>query len=151
MDVVDLLTQERTAVLEEAFTALQRSGPVHYEAAGDGFTRDRLADLFDLVLSALRERRLDPVAAYCEEIAERRFVAGFGISEVQTAFNTLEEAMWKRLVAGVPADDVADAIGLLGTILGHGKDALARSYVALASHRHAPSLDLGALFNGVDA
>jgi hypothetical protein len=151
VDVVDLLTQERTAVLEEAFAALQRSGPVHYEAAGERFTQDRLADLFDLVLTALRERRLEPVGAYCEDIAERRFEAGFGISEVQTAFNTLEEAMWQRVVAGVPAKDLVDAIGRLSTILGYGKDALARRYVSLAAHRHVPSLDLSALFNGVPA
>lgn len=151
MDVVQLLTLERTAVLEEAFAALQRSGPVHYEAAGERFTHDRLGDLFDLVLTALRERRLEPVEQYCEDIAQRRFESGFGISEVQTAFNTLEEAMWKRVVAGVPAAELVDAIGLLSTILGHGKDALARRYVSLAAHRHVPSLDLSALFSGVEA
>ena len=151
MDVVDLLAQERTAVLEEAFTALQRSWPEHYEAAGEAFTWDRLSDLFDLVLTALRERRLEPVGAYCEEIARRRFDAGFGIAEVQTAFNALEETMWRRVVAGVPADDLAEAIGLLSTILSHGKDTLARSYVSLASHRHVPSLDLSALFSGAYA
>ena len=37
---------------------------------------------------------------------------------------------------------------LLSTVLGFGKDALARTFVELASKRHVRSLDLTALFAG---
>jgi hypothetical protein len=144
--VEDLLVEARSAVLEEAFTSLQRSHAVHYEVAGDEVTHERLADLFDLVVTALQERQLKPVGAYCDDLAQRRFQGGFGITEVQTAFNILEETMWKRVVAGVPAAELAEAIGLLSTILGYGKDTLARRYVSLASARHVPTLDLSAYF-----
>ena len=102
------------------------------------------------MVTALRDRQLGPVSTYCEDVAERRFAAGFGISEVQTAFNALEVAMWRRLVAGVPPQGLAEAVGLLSTILGFGKDALARRYVSLASERHVPTLDLSALFAGTE-
>ena len=148
VNVEDLLVNARPDVLEEAFAALKRTSAVHYEVAGEEFTHERLAELFDLVVTALRDRELAPVGAYCEDLAERRFASGFGIGEVQTAFNTLEEAMWNRVVAGVPPADLAEAIGLLSTILGYGKDALARRYVSLASERHVPTLDLSALFVG---
>ena len=69
---------------------------------------------------------------------------------MQTAFNTLEEAMWTRVIAAVPPADLAEAIGLLSTILGFGKDALARRYVSLASQRHVPTLDLTAMFAGTE-
>ncbi len=150
MDVEELLRADRSDVLDEAFAALKRSRPAHYEEAGDAFTRERLAELFDLVLTALDDRELAPVGAYCEEIAARRFSAGFDITEVQTAFNTLEEAMWRRVVEGVPPLQLAEAIGLLSTILGYGKDALARRYVSLATERHVPTLDLSALFEGTE-
>lgn len=150
MDLHDLLVGQRTDVLEEAFAALQRSQPPHYQAAGDEFTLDRLGGLFDLVVAAMRSKGLDTVGAYCEDIAQRRFEAGFGISEVQTAFNTLEEAMWKRVIADVPPEELAEAVGVLSTILGYGKDALARRYVSLASQRHVPTLDLSALFAGIE-
>jgi hypothetical protein len=150
MDLDALLVQQRADVLDEAFAGLERSPVSHYDHAGDEFTRDRLGDLFDLVVTALHDRQLAPVSAYCEAIAERRFSAGFDISEVQAAFNTLEEAMWRRVAAGVPAEELAESIGLLGTILGFGKDALARTYVSLASHRRVPSLDLSALFEGTE-
>jgi hypothetical protein len=150
VDIHDVLTEQRSAVLAEAFAALQRSHVEHYEAAGEAFTHERLGDLFDLVVAALRTRELETVAAYCEDIAQRRFEAGFGISEVQTAFNTLEEAMWTRVVAGVPPEELVEAIGLLSTVLGFGKDALARRYVSLASRRHVPTLDLSAMFAGTE-
>ena len=40
--------------------------------------------------------------------------------------------------------------GIYGLLLGFGKDALARKYVSLASERHVSSLDLSALFAGVE-
>jgi hypothetical protein len=150
VDLDDLLVQQRSDVLDEAFAGLKRSPSSHYDHAGDAFTRDRLGELFDLVVTALRDRQLGPVSAYCESIAERRFSAGFDISEVQAAFNTLEEAMWRRVAAGVPADELAEAIGLLSTILGFGKDALARRYVSLATERRVPTLDLSELFEGTE-
>jgi len=150
VDVEELLSQARSEVLDEAFAALERCHVMHYEQSGEEFTRERLAELFDIVLAALRDRALGPVNTYAENVAEQRFAAGFGISEVQTAFNVVEEAMWRRAVVGVPADELAEAVGLLTTILGAGKDALARRYVSLASQRHVPTLDLSALFAGIE-
>lgn len=149
--VEDLLDRERSDALEEAFDSLQRSHALHYEQSGEAFTREALAELFDLVVTALRDRRLEPVTSYCEQIAEQRFEAGFGISEVQTAFNVVEEAMWRRVVTGVDPSELVEAIGLLSTILGYGKDVLARRYVSLATQRHVPTLDLSALFAGIES
>ena len=70
------------------------------------------------------------------------------IGEVQTAFNVLEESMWRHVVAEVPTDELVESLGLLSTVLGVGKDVLARTYVSLASHEHVTSLDLRALFEG---
>ena len=150
MAVEDLLAEQRSEVLDQALAALRRSGARHYERSGGDFTREHLAQLFDLVVRALQDRQLEPVNRYCEMVAEQRFAAGFGVSEVQTAFNVLEEAMWRHVVDGVPSADLPEAVGLLSTILGVGKDALARRYVSLASQHHVPSLDLSALFAGTD-
>jgi hypothetical protein len=150
VDVADLLTQQRAELLDDASAALTRSLAPHYKVSGDDFTRDRLAELADLVITALRDRQLGPVAQYCERVADERFEGGFTISEVQTAFNVLEEAMWRRIVVGVPATELPEAIGLLSTILGLGKDVLARRYVSLASQRHVPTLNLTALFEGIE-
>lgn len=77
-------------------------------------------------------------------MARERFNARFDIFEVQTAFNSLEREMWRRLAAGVPEE----AIGVLSTVLGAGKDVLGCTYVSLAVNRRVPSLDLSALFRG---
>ncbi len=143
-----MLSEARSEVLDEAAGAVERSHLGHYGAAGDAEFRCRLETLFDIVLYCLSSRRLDRVIKYAEQIAHDRFNAGFGIGEVQTAFNVLEEAMWHHVVAGVPTAELAESLGLLTTVLGVGKDALARTYVSLASHEHVSSLDLRALFQG---
>lgn len=148
MDVAGLLRVAEDSVLEEACSTLGRSHVTHYEAAGDAFTRHALLDLFRLVVDAIRDRDLAEMSVYAEQVATKRFDQGFDISEVQAAFNALEEAMWRHLVATVEAENLAEAVGLLSTVLGYGKDALARTYVSLASERHVRSLDLRALFGG---
>jgi hypothetical protein len=150
MNVEQLLEASRESILEEALSDLTHSHVAHYEKAGVAFTRERLANLLELVVQAIRTRSLASLSEYAEHIARDRFDAGFDVSEVQMAFNTLEEAMWRRVVSDEPADDLVEAIGLLTTVFGFGKDAVARTYVSLASHRHVPSLDLRALFSGTD-
>lgn len=150
MDLNDLLLEAEPGVLDEAYSALHRAHVTHYELAGEAFTRQALADLFRLVVDAIRDRDLAAVSVYSERIAADRFNHGYDISEVQMAFNALEDAMWRCVVSAAPPGDLAEAIGLLSTVLGYGKDSLARKYLSLACQRHVPSLDLSALFAGAN-
>jgi len=148
MDLDALLLTVEEGVLDEAYSALQRSQVTHYELAGEALTRQRLAELFHLVVGAIGTRQLGDLSQHVEQIAVERFNHGFDIYEVQVAFNALEEAMWRRVVAASPPDELAEAIGLLSTVLGFGKDVLTRTYVSLASKQHVASLDLSELFGG---
>lgn len=148
MDVARMFRDAEDTVLEEACSTLGRSHVTHYEAAGDAFTRQRMRDLLRLVTDAIRDRDLAEMSVYAEQVARRRFDQGFDLAEVQAAFNALEEAMWRHLVDTAQPDELAEAVGMLSTVLGYGKDTLARTYVSLASSRHVPSLDLRALFAG---
>ena len=102
-------------------------------------------------MTAIGNRDLAGVSAYAVNVAEERFKAGFDISEVQAAFNAIEEAMWRQIVESAAPEDLAEATGLMNTVLGFGKDVLARTYVSLASRRHVRSLDLSAMFAGTQA
>jgi hypothetical protein len=148
MDLDVLLVEAQAGVIDEAYSALQRSHVTHYELAGEAFTRQRLTELFQEVVDAIRTRNLGTLGAFVEQLALERFEHAFDVSEVQIAFNALEEAMWRRVVSTAPADELAEALGLLSTVLGFGKDAATRKYVSLASKRHVPSLDLSKLFAG---
>jgi hypothetical protein len=148
MELIAVLDDARAEILDEAAEGLKRSHLGHYEASGPEELRRRLEALFDIVVDCLRGRKLDRVIRYAEQIGRDRFTSGFGIGEVQTAFNVLEESMWHHVVAGVPTGELVESLGLLSTVLGVGKDALARTYVSLASQEHVPSLDLRALFHG---
>jgi hypothetical protein len=127
---------------------LSSAHAAHYEASGAQFTRARLGTLYDLVLEAIDHRDLTAISAYAHDVAAERFDAGFDISEVQLAFGSLEAAMWRCLVAGESPDQLVEAVGLLGTVVGAAKDSLAQTYVSLAAKRHVPTLDLSALFKG---
>ena len=147
-DVLEVLTQEGDAIVDSAAAALERSGLRHYEEAGPDAARDRLDQLYALVVESVSARDLMPMIDHSTRVAHERFDAGFDISEVQTAFNVLEEAIWTRVIEAVAPRDLAESLGLVGTVLGAGRDALACTYVSLATHQHVPSLDLSALFRG---
>jgi hypothetical protein len=137
MDLYVELAAARTGIVDEAQASLEDLHQQHYESAGELITRQRLDELFTAVV------------AYADAVATERLASGFDVSEVQAAFNVLETAMWRRVVATAPPEDLAESIGLVGTVFGAAKDALARGYVSLASHHHVTSLDLSALFRGV--
>ena len=151
MDLHPALVSARQDLVDEAFTALQRLDLEHYGHAGPELTRQRLQDLYDLAVVAIRDRDLTEVVTYADNIDTERFSAGFDVSEVQLAFNVLETAVWSYVVAQVPPEDLAADIGLVSTVFGCAKDELARKYVSLAAQRHVTSLDLSALFRGVSA
>jgi NADPH:quinone reductase-like Zn-dependent oxidoreductase len=142
------LVHGRAAMVGAAEAALARTHGRHYDAAGATSARERLEALYDRLIEAVETRDLGGVVAYARLVARERYDAGYDLSEVQAAFNTLEEATWSRALAELKPEEVAGTLGLVTTILGAAKDALAREYVSLATSRHAPSLDLSRLFAG---
>jgi hypothetical protein len=142
------LESERGVIVEIATEALGRTSASRYVAAGPDVRQRRHELLLDHAIEALNGRDLRPVIGYAEQIAEERFKAGYDLSEVQVAFNALEEAAWVRVFARLEPSQYAEALGLIGTVLGAAKDALARRYVHLATDKQAPVIDHRALFRG---
>jgi hypothetical protein len=137
-------------IVADAEQIVRRSHLEHYEKEGPEHLHQRLKALLVLTTRAVKERNLGPMIAHATSVAHERYSAGYDLSEVQTAFNALEEVIWKRIVQDFPPAQYGEALGLIGTVLGSGKDALARRYVALASKSKAPSLDLRSLFTGTE-
>jgi hypothetical protein len=150
VDTAGFLARERVAIIREAREGLALLHERHYESAGDAMLEERLNLLFDQLVDAVAARDLSAVVAYAGTVAQERFEAGYDLSEVQAAFNALESATWRRILADLAVDDLAEALGLVSTVFGAAKDALGRRYVSLATHTRAPSLDLRALFAGTD-
>lgn len=142
-----MLDRERSAIVAAAFEAIRHSR-THYETAASDETQRRLEALYDELLRAVSSRDLASIAHYARHVAAERFRSGYDLSEVQGAFNALEEAIWSTLCARLQPDELALSLGLVSTVLGAAKDELAREYVSLASQRHVQSLDLRALFSG---
>jgi RsbT co-antagonist protein rsbRD N-terminal domain len=147
-DTTGFLAEHRAAIIECATAALSQSHVMHYQLLGPEQSRERLEALYDQMMDAAARRDLGNIVRYARNLAQERFSAGYDLSEVQTAINALEEATWKEVFSDMQPDQFAATLGLVSTILGAVKDALAREYVSLATHSHAPSLDLSKLFSG---
>jgi len=150
MDLQRLLADSADSILADAEASIGRMRVEGYERSGKDQTHQRLKALYVLTVRGVKERNLGPMIAHAETVARERYTAGFDLSEVQTAFNVLEEATWKRILQVLPASDYGEALGLVSTVLGAGKDALGRTYVTLAGKTRTRTLNLHSLFSGTD-
>lgn len=149
MDLPQLLEETREETIDQALQGLSRGTLPHYLASDTEQNRERLGKLYDLTLECVRTRNLLPMIEHARAVARRRHEDGFDLGEVHTAFNVLEEVIWRQITARLEPARYPEAFGLASTVLGAGKRALAIEYVALASQSKAvATLDLSALFKG---
>ena len=146
----DFLAQRRVAIVDVALSDLNRRRVRHYESSGLEETRLRLDRLYDGLLQAVTKRDIGEIVAYARDVATERYRSGYGLSEVQTAFNVLEESIWACVFAELDPSAHAEALSVVSTVLGAAKDALARRYVELATQTHVPAIDVAALFTGTE-
>ena len=149
MELHDLLLHNRTPAIDEALQGLSRAALPHYSADQRAANRLRLEKLYDLCVQCIAERSLIPICIHARQVARERHREGFHFSEVHTAFNVLEEVIWRLITSNLQPPQLVAALGQASTVLGAGKQALAIEYVQLAGHPDpATSLDLSALFKG---
>jgi len=149
MKLHEILVNNQTDIINEAFTSLQRSHLKHYDTSRADENWQRLAKLFDLTLNGVKTKSLVDMVMYSEKIAKERYESGFDLHEVHSAYNALEETIWKAIIKEIDSADLAESLGLISTVLGTGKEALALAYVSLASKQKVKSLNLTQLFKGV--
>jgi len=148
MKLHEILVNNQTEIINEAFTSLQRSHLKHYDTSRADENWQRLAKLFDLTLNGVKSRNLVEMVIYSEKIAKERYESGFDLHEVHTAYNVLEESIWKAIIKEVDSADLAESLGLISTVLGTGKESLAIAYVSLSGTQRVKSLNLSQLFRG---
>lgn len=140
--LTNFLRQRFQDILEDASAGLARANLSGYTHDGIETARERLNVLLGIVIDGVERRDLGRMLRHAEIVARERFEHGYDISEVQTAFNVLEEALWKHVMRALSLSDQGEALALISTVLGEGKDALARTYVALAARAGTHSLNL---------
>jgi hypothetical protein len=132
-ELARLLRERADDLVAEAVAMLSEARLEHYEAAGLPTVRQRLLALLKTTLSCLNAGKADSIIAHTTRVARERFEAGYDLLEVQTSINVMEEVLWRRILSLVAPAEVARALGLVSTLFGVGKDALARTYVSLAA------------------
>lgn len=147
-DVAGFLVERRASILTGADAEVTGRRLPHYEAAGAGEITNRLAALFDVVVTAAAENRLDAALAHADRIAAERQQTGHDLSELQRAINALEEQLWHAVTEDAPAGVQGYALGVVSTILGAIKDRLACAYVSRAAGTPTHTLRIDELFRG---
>ncbi len=149
MDLEELLRDREEAIVDRALQSMEGARLAHYTELGAGETRHMVTALYETTRRTITTRQAGPMMAHADRVAGERHAAGFDLLEVQTAFNALEESIWREALEALPPDRQAEALGLISTALGIGKDALARGYLTRATKTRTPSLDLRELFQGL--
>ena len=128
-------------VAGEAVAALEQRHHAHDHASSPRERGRYVRDLLELVVQCVHDGDTQPIIAMSRQIATDRFAAGCDIAEIQETLNVLEEVLWRHVTRTLAGDAQVEALGRISLIFGAGRDALARSYVALASRRAGPPND----------
>jgi methylmalonyl-CoA decarboxylase len=131
VDASAVLANAEDRVIDEAVAALTRCDEARRSPLPDGRRRE-VRQLFRLVLRCVRAGRAKPIIRPSEQIAAHSYAAGIALAEVQGSFTVLAEVLWRQLAGALAGEQLVQALGLLTAITGAGKDATARTYVALA-------------------
>lgn len=94
--------------------------------------RRHLRQLAGVMLRCVHEGRATPVIKPSEQVAAHCFAAGVGLEEVQAEFTALGRVLWSHIVVSLTGDQLVQGLELVHAVVDAGKDALARTYVALA-------------------
>jgi len=132
VDAAAILASAEDRVIDEAVGALEQLDQGRQSPLPDRRRRDA-RQLFRLVLRCVRAGRAEPIIRPSEQIAVHSYAAGIDLTEVQEAFNVLAEVLWRHLTSAPAGEQLVQALGLLNAIVGAGKDAMARTYVTLAT------------------
>jgi len=132
VDPSAVLASAEDRVIDEAVAALAHSDQARQSPLPDGRRRE-VRQLFRLVLRCVRAGRAEPIIRPSEQIAAHSYAAGIALAEVQGSFTVLAEVLWRQLAGALAGEQLVQALGLLTAITGAGKDATARTYVALAT------------------
>jgi methylmalonyl-CoA decarboxylase len=138
VDASAVLADAEDQVIDDAVAVLAQRDQARQSPRTDQRRRD-VRQLFHLVLRCMRAGRAEPIIRPSEHIATHCYAAGIELAEVAEAVNVLAEVLWRRLAGALAGEQLVQALGLLNAIVGGGKDAMARIYVALATrNRNGP-------------
>jgi hypothetical protein len=133
MSVSKVLMNRSPEIVSRAVHVLESARLRSYEAQESDTTWTRMRSLLEAAERSLRDKDGMPMIKFAEDLARRRFSEGYGLHEVQTAFNSLEEALWEQMMLDIEPTEFLAAMGMVSSVIGMGKDALARRYVELSN------------------
>ncbi len=132
MQISAILVRTGDRVIGDAVAALEQRDQARRGVPSPAERRRDVEYLLELVRQCLHRGGSDPIITPSQQLAADCFGAGIDLADVQATFVVLQDVLWRHLSAALPGDQQLETLRLVNAILGTGKDALARTYVARA-------------------
>lgn len=149
MNLETILDQQGEAIIEASLSSLEQARVDSYKNDSESENKARLMKLLSLLQEGIKGKSIQQLTNYSKQVAVDRFHLGFHLQEVLTAYNVLEQEIWKRINEYAAPTKVGKELGLVSSFLGAGKQTLAVTYVSLATENKAEALTLSGVFEGV--
>ena len=137
MEAATVLASAEDRVVDEAVAVLAQHDHAHRQPVRFEDRRRNVRQLFGLILHCLHKGQAEPVIKPSEQLAAHGFAAGVDVTEIQAEFNALAGVLWRHVADGRADEQQIRTLELVNAAIEAGKDALARTYVTLASQEGA--------------
>ncbi len=134
MQIIECLEKKSDEILDEATEHFMQSRPEHYKSVNPEEIRRRLQILRDHVFKTVATGSYRDLIAHAQKVAADRYAAGCSLSEVQTAFDVLEETIWDQIRCEARPDELAASGWLIDLAVNTARGAVARTYFSLIAN-----------------
>ncbi len=131
MTLLDLLYNKTDRILLDATNSLVRAQLPHYRKFKESDIHAKFKKLLQDITTCVENNSCNDLVPYVDKLSDERFQMGFEPTEVQTAINILEEAVWKNIAELVDMDKQVSAMKLITCIISKAKQEMIGEYAML--------------------
>ena len=150
-DLNSFLERHQEEIVERSMQELSNSRSLHYKDMASERLASRLRRLLRIIGESVFEAGAPLMECFAREIAIWRHKDGFALTELQGAFNSIEASIWGVAHRELDPRDFVDLVSRVTFVVGSGKDAIAKTYLDLASGGALAEADIAALAGGAAA
>lgn len=128
MTLLELCYYKRDLILENSVSTLEKGQMKNYKKLYTESNRFKMLNLYQMLVNSIETNSSDGMKEYIGKLSALRFEPGYGLHEVQTAMNILEECMWENINKFVDEDLQISGIKQVTRLLGKAKEQLTDEY-----------------------
>jgi hypothetical protein len=128
--LINAITEHKNELILRTCNRLQKFSHSHYETISYEHHQEREELFLNVILQKLREDDSASLARYIEHLVEQRSNEGYNLSELEEAFDIVEDTLWEVLVKYCPLEQsLIEVLSIVRKLFHETKNSVAQLFL----------------------